>query len=842
MRKVTIALAGNPNSGKSSIFNHLTGARQHVGNYPGVTVEKKEGRCNHGEVEIQVVDLPGTYSLTAYSIDEIVARNYLLEEKPDVVVNIADASNLERNLYLTTQLRELGVPMVLALNMSDVTRARGIEIDCEILSRALGVPVVSTIGHKGQGIGELLDTAVSLASNGHHPAPLKVEYGRDLEPELASIQQVVEQQENPLTGKYAPRWLAVKLLEKDADIRRQSVSPVVSAALGQSAKKLAERSGSSPEIMIAEARYGFIAGICQEAVRSSVEVRQQLSDRVDAVVLNRGLGLPVFLGLMYLVFHLTFTLGEPPMGWIESAFQWASTTLSGWWPRGSESVLKSLLVDGIIGGVGAVVVFLPNILLLFLAIAILEDSGYMARAAFLMDRLMHKIGLHGKSFIPMLLGFGCSVPAIMATRTLENRADRLTTIMVTPLMSCGARLPIYALIIPVFFPVGLQGWMLWIIYLIGIALAIGAARVLRSTLFRGATVPFVMELPPYHLPTLKGVLIHMWERGSLYLKKAGTIILALSVLLWALTSYPKKEHYDQDYQAMTGQARKDFLAKVKDLNPDLGLPGDSVVLAQAVQAELALAAEQEHYYEHEIGYAQAQEKYNDHLEKLKGGKHGAALAIFMEIREMVTRAHQEFDQAVEKAGPEKGSPADAALEKSRDARLAEAEKLNPKVYGAVVKFRQDLETPYTEQMTRIKRAQEAEDLSYSLAGRIGHAMEPLIKPLGFDWKIGTALLGAFAAKEVFVAQLGIVYSVGKADEGSEALRDQLKYHYTPLQAFGIMLFCLISAPCIATIAVTRRETGSTGWALFQLGSLTLLAYLVTLMVYQVGRLAGIGGA
>jgi ferrous iron transport protein B len=841
MRKVTIALAGNPNSGKSSIFNHLTGARQHVGNYPGVTVEKKEGFCHHGEAEIQVVDLPGTYSLTAYSIDEIVARNYLLEEKPDVVVNIADASNLERNLYLTTQLRELGVPMVLALNMSDVARARGIDIECEVLSRALGVPVVPTIGHKGQGIGELLDRAVALASNGHHPAPLKMEYGRDLEPELAAIQRVVEQQENPLIGKYDPRWLAVKLLEKDADIRGQIVSPAVAAALAQSADKLAERSGSSPAIMIAEARYGFISGICQEAVRSSVETRHQLSDRVDAVLLNRGLGLPIFLGLMYLVFHLTFTLGEPPMGWIESAFQWAAAAVSGWWPRGSESALKSLLVDGIIGGVGAVVVFLPNILLLFLAIAILEDSGYMARAAFLMDRLMHKIGLHGKSFIPMLLGFGCSVPAIMATRTLENRADRLTTIMVTPLMSCGARLPIYALIIPAFFPLGLQGWMLWLIYLIGIVLAIVGARVLRSTLFKGESIHLVMELPPYHLPTLKGVVIHMWERGSLYLKKAGTIILALSVLLWALSSYPKKEHYGQDYQAMTAQAQKDYLARVKDLNRDLGWPGDSTLLAQAIQAELAKRAEQQNYYEHEIGSAQAQKKYEARLQELKSGVQGATLATFLEIREMVAKAHQQFDAAVEQKGPEKGTAAYRDLEKSRDARLAEAERLNPRVYGAVVKFRQNLEAAYAEEMTRIKRAQEAEDLSYSWAGRIGQTMEPILKPIGFDWKIGTALLGAFAAKEVFVAQLGIVYAVGKAEEGSEALRDQLTKHYTPLQAFGIMLFCLISAPCMATIAVTRRETGSTGWALFQLGSLTLLAYLVTLIVYQVGSLAGIGG-
>jgi ferrous iron transport protein B len=313
------------------------------------------------------------------------------------------------------------------------------------------------------------------------------------------------------------------------------------------------------------------------------------------------------------------------------------------------------------------------------------------------------------------------------------------------------------------------------------------------------------------------------------------------VLLWALTSYPKKEHYAQDYQAMTAQAQKDYLAKVKDLNRDLGWPGDYTLLAQAIQAELAKWAEQQNYYDHEIGSAQAQKKYEARLQELKSGVQGAALATFLEIREMVAKAHQQFDAAVEQKGPEKGTAAYGDLEKSRDARLAEAERLNPIIYGAVVKFRQNLEAAYAEELTRIKRAQEAEDLSYSWAGRIGQTMEPILKPIGFDWKIGTALLGAFAAKEVFVAQLGIVYAVGKAEEGSEALRDQLTKHYTPLQAFGIMLFCLISAPCIATIAVTRRETGSTGWALFQLGSLTLLAYLVTLTVYQVGSLAGIGG-
>jgi len=383
-----------------------------------------------------------------------------------------------------------------------------------------------------------------------------------------------------------------------------------------------------------------------------------------------------------------------------------------WWHAGSENLLESLLVDGIIGGVGGVIIFLPNILLLFLAIAILEDSGYMARAAFIMDRLMHKIGLHGKSFIPMLIGFGCSIPAIMATRTLENRRDRLTTMLVTPLMSCGARLPIYALIIPAFFPQAWHAPMLWIIYMIGIALAVLSAKLLRVTVLKGESVPFVMELPPYRMPTIKGVLIHMWERGWLYLKKAGTIILGISILLWAMTTFP-------------------------------GLPDEEKVRFENER--------------HAI-----QTNFSGDEEELAG-------------------------------------------------RLA-----------------------------AIDNAEAEAALQYSIAGRIGHAMEPLLKPMGFDWKIGTALIGAFAAKEVFVAQMGIVYSIGEADEESETLRDKLKSTYTPLVGFCIMLFCLISAPCMATIAVTRRESNSWRWALLQLGGLTLLAYLLTVLVFQAGSLFGIG--
>lgn len=685
-KTITIALAGNPNSGKTTLFNNITGSRQHVGNYPGVTVEKKEGSCRVGETEIRVVDLPGTYSLTAFSIEETVARDFLITQKPDVVVDVVDASNLERNLYLGVQLLELGLPVVFAFNMSDLARERGLQFDLDLLSTLLGAPIVPTEGHKNKGTKELLDAVVRVAGSSGTRKPVRIPYGKELEQAIDSIVKRIEAPSSAMSAVEA-RWTAVKLLENDERIKADFDSPAVIEAVQAARSHIGKVLGDTPEMLFADRRYGFISGACQEAVRSTVESRHTRSDRIDRILIHRFWGLPIFLGAMYLVFWLTFSVGGPPMEWIEGFFGWLSGTVAGWWPAGSESALKSLLIDGVIAGTGGVLVFLPNILLLFLAIAVLEDSGYMARAAFLMDRLMHRIGLHGKSFIPMLIGFGCSIPGIMATRTLENRRDRLTTMLVLPLMSCGARLPIYALIIPAFFPEAWHAPMLWIIYVIGILLAIVSAKILRSTIFKGESVPFVMELPPYRLPTLRGVLVHMWERGGLYLRKAGTIILAISVLLWALSSYPK----------------------TSDIDPGLS--------------------------------------------------------------------------------PEE---------------------------------------------------QQSIEFSNTFAGRIGHAIEPIISPLGFDWRIGTAMIGAFAAKEVFVAQLGIVYSVGEADEESEPLREQLRDNYSPLAGFCIMLFMLISAPCMATIAVTKRESNSWKWALFQLGGLTLMAYAVTLIVYQTGSALGIG--
>lgn len=733
--KIIVALAGNPNSGKTTIFNQLTGAHQHVGNYPGVTVERKEGFHRHGDIELQIVDLPGTYSLTAYSAEELVARNFIIEEKPDMVVDILDASNLERNLYLAVQLMELGVPLVLAFNMSDMAKARGYEFDLEKLSRFFGARIVPTVGHKGKGMEELLEAMVKTAMDG---APTRADrnneraaadrvtskasirgprrqppilsYGREIEEEIAKIEPLVRTN-GSVAGKYDSRWLAVKLLEKDKELRAAVASREVDDQVEKSVAHLEKVLGESAETAIAGARYGFISGACQEAVRSTIEIRHTISDKVDSVIINRIVGLPIFLVLMYLVFQLTFTLGEPPMGWIEGFFGWLGEGLESWWPEGSQSLLRSLLVDGIIGGVGGVIVFLPNILLLFLAIAILEDSGYMARAAFIMDRLMHKIGLHGKSFIPMLIGFGCSVPAIMATRTLENRRDRLTTMLVIPLMSCGARLPIYALVIPAFFPQAWHAPMLWIIYVIGILLAVVSAKLLRSTILKGESVPFVMELPPYRMPTLKGVLIHMWERGWQFLKKAGTIILGISILLWIATTFPS-------------------------------LPDNA----------------------------------KEHFKKERNTVHTSS--------------------------------------------LAEKEK--------------------AERLSAIDNDEAEAALEHSGAGRIGHALEPGFTPLGFDWKLVTPVIGAIAAKEVFVAQLGIIYSVGEADEESQSLRSKLQTRYTPLTGFCIMLFMLVVAPCLATFAIMKSESGSWKWAFLQFGGLTVLAWILTAIVYQVGHILGIG--
>ena len=701
MRKIRAALAGNPNSGKSTIFNLLTGVRQHVGNYPGVTVETKEGKCLYKDYEITFVDLPGTYSLTAFSDEELIARNYVINENPDLIIDIVDASQIERNLYLYTQLMEMDVPLMLVFNMSDIAESRGLVFDIEQLSTLLEARIIQMVGKRGQGKQALLDAVVETVEKPQKERIHKLHYGDEIEQELEIIENEVNTAEPDLSRKYHARWLAIKLLEQDDEITKYIKSNRVNTIVHTSVEHLKSIFGENPEIVMAGRRYGYISGACQETIRTTAELQHNYSDMIDAIVTHRIIGLPIFLLLMYATFFLTFKLGSYPMSWLEHLFGWLGTTISGFWPAGSDQWFKSLLVDGVIGGVGGVIIFLPNILILFMMIALLEDSGYMARAAFIMDRIMHKIGLHGKSFIPMLIGFGCSVPAIMATRILENKRNRLATIMVIPLMSCGAKLTIYSLLIPAFFPPNLYGPMMWLIYIIGIVLAVISIKLLRLTIFKGETVPFVMELPPYRLPTFKSIGVHVWQRGWMYLRKAGTIILAASIIMWFAMSYPK--------------------------------------------------------------------------------------------------------------------PHDPSQQNA---------------------------------------------LEYSAIGRLGKVIEPALKPLGFDWKIGTALIGATAAKELFVSQMSIAYSVSDErdqglvnresrnisqipshetgdtshglERGNMTLREKLRANYTPLTGFCILLFCLIYAPCIATLAMTKYETNTWRWPLLQFFGLTALAYILTLIVYQTG--------
>jgi len=452
VKKLTIALAGNPNSGKTTIFNNLTGARQHVGNYPGVTVEKIEGSLKYKGYEIEVVDLPGTYSLNAYSLDEVVARNFVLEEKPDVVIDIIDTSNLERNLYLATQFKELGIPLVLAFNMADLAQKQGLSIDKKRLSALLGLPIIFTVASKKKGMNELLDAAIQLAEGKIKLAETIVGYGREIEEEIKKLEEILSQ-DTGLIIKYPVRWIALKLLEGDREIvkkvKKSEKAGEIEEIAGKSISHLKGIFGDEVEAIIADRRYGFISGACSESILKTYEVRHTTSDQIDKVLVNRLLGLPIFLGLMYLLFKFTFTLSIPLMAWVETGQEWLSNFIHGCLPEGS--AVQSLVVGGIVGGVGSVLVFVPIIFLLFLAIALLEDSGYMARAVFIMDRFMHKIGLHGRSCIPMLLGFGCNLPAIMAARTIKDRKDRLVTILVNPFMSCGARLPVYTLLIGAFF-------------------------------------------------------------------------------------------------------------------------------------------------------------------------------------------------------------------------------------------------------------------------------------------------------------------------------------------------------------------------------------------------------
>ena len=708
-KQFRIALAGNPNCGKTSIFNALTGARQHVGNYPGVTVESKSGEFKLGDIDVELVDLPGVYSLSSSSPEEDVVFKEITKPGIDLILNVVDSTIPRRSLYLTTQLAELHIPMLLVFNMTDDAEKKGMHYNIPKLEKYFGSPIVQTVGCRNGGVKPLLNKlAVTLENLEDHGVPM-LTYGQDIDDAIEAVSSRIDALKVEKYSHIPARFFAIKLLEHDTAAMSLPEFKSVHAAVDEEIDHLLKKHAIEAETFMADRRYAMLAGACSGSITMTHERRREISDKIDSVMTNKYLGLPIFLLIMYLTFYFTFICAEPLMRLIEEFFNFTSESIGRVWDADKLTILREFVIDGLIGGVGGVLVFLPNILFLFFAIAILEDSGYMARAAFVMDGIMRKFGLQGKSFVPLVLGFGCTVPAIMATRTIESEKDRTVTIMVLPLMSCSARLPIYAMIIPAFFAVKYQAFVMWLIYIIGVAIALIAARVMRSTLFKGDGDVYLMELPPYRMPMLKSLLLHMWDRGKMYVAKAGTVILAATVILYICNTFPVKEEFNTNYSAMIAAAEK---------------------IADASEREAAL----------------------------------------------------------KKIGFEK----------------------------------------------------QAELMEYTISGRIGKLLEPIFKPIGFDWKLTTASIGALAAKEVFVAQLGVLYHEGETDEHSEPLRKHLIRNYTPLQGFCIMLFCLLSIPCLATLAIIRKELDSWKMAVVEAGGLFTLAYVLTCMVYHVGSWLNIG--
>ncbi|MBX7223001.1 MAG: ferrous iron transport protein B [Blastocatellia bacterium] len=723
----TIALAGNPNCGKTTLFNALTGLRQRVGNYAGVTVEKKEGKLQVGETDVNVVDIPGIYSLSARSLDEQVARNVLLgtqadASRPDFIVSIVDASNLERNLYLTTQLMELGRPVLVALNMMDVAAQNGIDIDAAALGEALGVPVLPIVASREVGLEPLKRRLVEPLP----PLPKRHwKLAPSLEDEIKKLADFLT--EHQLIEPLAAEGEAIRLLLNDMEAAPVQIElpPELENRIIQARERL-EAADIDWWAVEAEARYGWIKHICAHAVVTAEGFKHTTSDKIDRVVTHRILGPLFFAFILILVFESISRFAQYPMDLIGGFFDYAGDWVRGLVPPGD---MQGLLADGVIPGVGGVITFLPQILILSFFISLLEDSGYMARAAFIMDRIMRRVGLNGKSFIPLLSSFACAIPGIMATRTIENPKDRLVTILIAPLMSCSARLPVYLLMIHTFFPSGkrigifsTQTVVLFSMYVLGIVAAIGMGWLFKKTLLRGHSPPLIMELPPYRFPAWRNVFSTMLTRAGQFLQRAGTVILAISMVLWFLAAYPKNIQLSRNYAT--------------------------------------------------------------------------------ERQQMETRFQ---------AG-----------------QLTEAEK--------------------EQQLAELKVAEASERSRKSYLGTMGHTLEPAIRPLGFNWKIGIGLISAFAAREVIISTMAIVYSVGddEANENTQSLQKALQNDrypdgrpvYTPLVAVALMVFFVLALQCMSTFAIVRRETNSWRWPFFMLGYMTALAYVTTLIVYQGGRMLG----
>ena len=783
--QIRIALAGNPNCGKTTMFNNITGAKQHVGNYPGVTVEKKEGHTEFDGHELLFIDLPGTYSLTARSLDELVARNVIVNDNPDVIVNVLDASNLERNLYLAAQLLELEKPMVIALNMSDVAEDMGIKYDIKKMSELTGATIVSTVGRTNIGTKELLEATINVAASQQAPG-VTIDYGDLLEGKIAEL---VEELKKSGTVTYPLRWIAIKLLEKDADVIGKVMRFDNTEAVIQKAEAIREeiKNQVDLDIVFQEYRHRFAVEVYNTCLTQAPTTLETRSDRYDKILTHRIWGLPIFMLVMWLLFNFVNTVGAVPQGWIEDGF----TALQAWVVTAiPEGQLQSLISDGIIAGVGAVLSFVPLILLLFLGISFLEDTGYMARAAFVIDRVMRACGLHGKSFIPLLLGFGCSVPSVMGARILDNYKDRMVTILITPFMSCSARLPVYTLFAAAFFPPEWSGTVVFGVYALGIVFGIIFAKVFRKYLFSGEAEPFVMELPPYHLPTLKATLMHMFERGILYLKKAGTFIMAASILVWFITAYPMDVEYSKDYDALHDQVAQTYEMKDAETLSHFGITTD-----------------------------EQKDQVNEIVNNMKSTVADA------------TSAAESNQEPAPEVAVEEDSEAPELFNDIKD----ENKDLFPAAW-AMYKNSANLDA----ENQKIDEEQKSEKLEQSYAAMFGKAINPVLEPLGFDWKIGVSLVAGLAAKEVVVSTLGTIYAVGGDTDHPQALTDYLQNdpHFTPLIALTLMLFVLIYPPCIAALAVIRRETGSWKWMLFMFFYENAFAWIACFIFYNVGRALG----
>ncbi|MBF1733216.1 MAG: ferrous iron transport protein B [Veillonella dispar] len=783
--QIRIALAGNPNCGKTTMFNNITGAKQHVGNYAGVTVEKKEGYKKFDGHELLFIDLPGTYSLTARSLDELVARNVIVNDNPDVIVNVLDASNLERNLYLAAQLLELEKPMVIALNMSDVAEDMGIKYDLKKMAEMTGATIVSTVGRTNIGTKDLLAATISVAASQKAPG-VTINYGDLLE---GKISELVEELKQAGTVTYPLRWIAVKLLEKDADVIGKVMRFDNTEAVIQKAEAIREeiKDQVDLDVVFQEYRHRFAVEVYNTCLTQAPTQLETRSDRYDKILTHRILGLPIFMVVMWLLFNFVNTVGAIPQGWIEDGFTalqaWVITVI----PEGQ---LQSLISDGIIAGVGAVLSFVPLILLLFLGISFLEDTGYMARAAFVIDRVMRACGLHGKSFIPLLLGFGCSVPSVMGARILDNYKDRMVTILITPFMSCSARLPVYTLFAAAFFPPEWAGTVVFGVYALGIVFGIVFAKIFRKYLFAGEAEPFVMELPPYHLPTLKATLTHMFERGIMYLKKAGTFILAASILVWFITTYPMDVEYSKDYDALHDQVAQTYEMKDAETLAHFGIATD-----------------------------EQKDQVNEIVDNMKST-----------VADATTQA-EDAGEAAPEIEVEDDSEAPELFNDIKE----QNEQLFP-VAWSMYKNSVNLD----DENQKIDQEKNSEKLEQSYAAMFGKAINPVLKPLGFDWKIGVSLVAGLAAKEVVVSTLGTIYAVGGDTDHPQALTDYLQNdpHFTPLIALTLMLFILIYPPCIAALAVIKRETGSWKWMLFMFFYENAFAWIACFIFYNIGLALG----